>query len=78
MMINNFFPLDCITYIRQDSMAIQLSGIDKLYHNISLGHNWLLEMGAAADQLGISLQYGRTYPRQALQALEIQSVTQVC
>ena len=58
-------------------MASQLRGIDVLHYNITLGHDWLLEMGVAAERLGMSIQYSSAYPRQVLQALQIKSVTQV-
>ena len=58
-------------------MARQLRGVDVLYKNLTIGRDWLLEMGSAAEKLGISIQYGNAYPRQALQALHIKSVTQV-
>ena len=62
---------------RQDCMARQLRGIDMLYKDLTVGRDWLMEMGTAAADLGISIQYGNAYPRQALQALHINSVTQV-
>ena len=58
-------------------MAIQLNSIDKVFHDVNLGRDWLIQMGNAASRSKISIQYGMTYPRHGLQALEIQPVTQV-
>jgi hypothetical protein len=43
--------------------------------NIDIGEQWLKSMGAAADQVGINIQYCMSLPRHILQALEIPRVT---
>ena len=58
-------------------MAIQMNGIDKVFHDVNLGGDWLIQMGNAASRSRITIQYGMAYPRHGLQALEIQPVTQV-
>ena len=45
--------------------------------NITLGRNWLLQMGAGARKAGVNIQYCMPYPRHLLQSVEIPNVVQV-
>ena len=60
----------------QDWMNAQTINFTPLLTDIHLGHRWLTSMGAAADQVGVNIQYCLSLPRHALQALEIPRVTQ--
>lgn len=43
----------------------------------TLGRDWLLQMGRAAWNNGVKIQYCMPYPRHVLQSLEIPAVTQI-
>ena len=45
--------------------------------NITLGRNWLLQMGAGSRKAGVLVQYCMPYPRHLLQSVEIPNVVQV-
>ena len=45
--------------------------------NISLGRNWLIQMGAGARKAGVNIQYCSPFPRHVLQSVEIPNVVQV-
>lgn len=47
-----------------------------LVSDLHLGRRWLLQMGKAAEQFGIAIQYCMSYSRHILQSLEIPAVTQ--
>ena len=51
---------------------------ETLFHfvtDINLGEQWLQSMGAAAEQVGMNIQYCMSLPRHVLQALQIPRVT---
>ncbi|CAG5115344.1 unnamed protein product, partial [Candidula unifasciata] len=47
-----------------------------LHSDLFVGRRWLSQMGKAAENYGITIQYCLSYPRHILQSLEIPSVTQ--
>jgi hypothetical protein len=59
----------------QDWLNVQTIGFLPTRTNINLGEQWLKSMGAAADQVGINIQYCMSLPRHILQAVEIPRVT---
>ena len=60
----------------QDWMNHQTIDFIPTRQNISLGRQWLISMGKAAEQFNINIQYCMSLPRHGLQALEINRVTQ--
>ncbi|XP_041369682.1 uncharacterized protein LOC121383654 [Gigantopelta aegis] len=64
-----------VTY-EQDWLC-DISGLDVLLTDISLGEMWLKQMGNAAAKNGITIQYCMSNSRHALTALEIPVVTQI-
>jgi hypothetical protein len=60
----------------QDWLHVQTTKYVPLHTDINLGRQWLMSMGEGADKANISIQYCSAFPRHALQALEIPSVTQ--
>ncbi len=81
---NDSFWIDLFTQARQwgliayeqDWLITQTKEFQPLYTDIHLGHQWLMSMGEAAEQLNITLQYCMSLPRHILTALEIPRVTQ--
>jgi hypothetical protein len=63
-----------ILYV-QDWLALQTKDFLPTCNDINLGEQWLTSMGAAADKVGINIQYCMSFPRHMLQALEIPRVT---
>ena len=51
--------------------------MSELLINVTLGRRWLLEMGAGADAAGVSVQLCMSYPRHALQSVEMPTATQI-
>ena len=80
---NDSFWLDFLTEARgwglvlyeQDWLNVQTLTFRPTRTDINLGENWLKSMGAAAEQVGINIQYCMSLPRHILQALEIPRVT---
>jgi hypothetical protein len=60
----------------QDWMNHQTIDFIPTRQDINLGRQWLIQMGKAAEQFNINIQYCMSLPRHALQALEIDRVTQ--
>ncbi|CAF2054431.1 unnamed protein product [Rotaria magnacalcarata] len=60
----------------QDWMNHQTIDFIPLCQSIDLGRQWLISMGYAANLFNINIQYSMNLPRHALQALEIDRVTQ--
>ncbi len=58
-------------------MSAQFLGINGLLRDVFHGREWLMLMGRAAAKAGITIQYCMSWPRHAMQALEIPAVTQV-
>jgi len=65
-----------VTY-EQDFLSWQFRDIPELSEDLDLGHQWLLQMGRAAEMYDVTIQYCMATPRYALQSLEISSVTQI-
>jgi hypothetical protein len=59
----------------QDWLNVQTIGFLPTRTNIDLGEQWLTSMGAAAEQVGINIQYCMSLPRHILQAFQIPRVT---
>jgi hypothetical protein len=59
----------------QDWLNIQTIDFLPTRIDIELGEQWLKSMGAAAETVGINIQYCMSLPRHILQALEIPRVT---
>jgi len=59
----------------QDWLNVQTMEFLPTRTDINLGEQWLKSMGAAADKVGINIQYCMSLPRHILQALEIPRVT---
>ncbi len=55
----------------------ELDGVDAILTNLTLGRQWLLQMGMGADSAGVTIQYCMPFPRHVLQSVEIPAVTQV-
>ena len=60
----------------QDWMNHQTIDFIPTQRNISIGKQWLLSMGYAANLFNINIQYCMSLPRHGLQSLEINRVTQ--
>ena len=58
-------------------MNQQTMSCKALQRDVTVGRNWLLQMGKAARKNSITIQYCMDYPRHALQSLEIPVVTHV-
>jgi hypothetical protein len=63
-----------VSYV-QDWLATQTREFYPTRTDINLGEQWLTSMGAAAEQVGINIQYCSSLPRHFLQALQIPRVT---
>jgi hypothetical protein len=63
-----------VSYV-QDWLARQTTEFLPIRTDINLGEQWLTSMGAAAQQVGINIQYCMSFPRHFLQALQIPRVT---
>ena len=61
----------------QDWMNFQHERMPLLTQSATAGRAWLREMGAAALDAGVSVQYCMSYVRHVLQSIEIDAVTQV-
>lgn len=61
----------------QDWLSTAYSELTELQSELGFGERWLSEMGYAAKELGLTVQYCMSYPRHALQSLTLPVVTQV-
>jgi hypothetical protein len=61
----------------QDWLYNELEGVEALLTNVTLGRQWLVQMGAGAQVAGVSVQLCMAYPRHALQTLEMPTATQI-
>jgi hypothetical protein len=59
----------------QDWLSVQTRDFYPMRTDINLGEQWLTSRGAAAEQVGINIQYCMSLPHHFLQALQIPSVT---
>ncbi|GFR90870.1 non-lysosomal glucosylceramidase [Elysia marginata] len=60
----------------QDWLNKETDRNQALVSDLYLGRRWLTQMGAAAKQFGIAIQYCMSYSRHILQSVEIPAVTQ--
>ena len=60
----------------QDWLNHQTLDFTPLLTNLSLGRRWLMDMGRAAENNGMTVQYCMSLSRHILQSLEINAVTQ--
>ncbi|CAF0870990.1 unnamed protein product [Rotaria sp. Silwood1] len=65
-----------IILYEQDWMNHQTIDFIPIITDFNLGRQWLISMGYAANLFNINIQYSMCLPRHALQALEINRVTQ--
>ena len=61
----------------QDFLLTTFGRVTAVQTDINLGRLWLKEMGDAAMELDIRIQYCMSWPRHVLQSVEIPAVTQV-
>jgi len=61
----------------QDWLYHQFNHTRALLSSATLGRDWLMQMGKAAADVGMKIQYSMPFPRHALQSLEIEAVTQI-
>lgn len=61
----------------QDWLYTVYNDLPALQQDLFLGRDWLLQMGKAAEELGITIQYCMPWTRHILQSVEIPAVTQV-
>ena len=61
----------------QDWLDNEFAGLKDLETDLFLGRQWLVDMGEAAAQLGITIQYCMAWPRHLMQTVEIPAVTQI-
>ena len=61
----------------QDWLYNELGGVAELLTDVTLGRQWLLQMGAGAETAGVSIQLCMAYPRHTLQTLEMPTATQI-
>ena len=66
-----------LTTYEQDWLHDETEGVSALLTNITLGRMWLLQMGAGAASAGVSMQLCMSYPRHALQSVEMPTATQI-
>ena len=64
-----------LTVYEQDWLYVQ-SSMPSIMEDLFLGRTWLMEMGEAAEDAELTIQYCMPWPRHLLQSLEIPTVTQ--
>ncbi|XP_041369520.1 uncharacterized protein LOC121383515 [Gigantopelta aegis] len=64
-----------VTY-EQDWLDREFEEMHATVTDISLGRTWLLQMGRAARNNGLTIQYCMSLPRHAMQSIEVPVVTQ--
>ena len=80
---NDSFWIDLLSRARdwgvvvyeQDWLDLQTTGFLPTRTDISLGHQWLMSMGEAAEKLDLNIQYCMSLPRHILHAIQIPRVT---
>jgi hypothetical protein len=60
----------------QDWLDVEFDELNALLESPTLGRQWLLQMGQAAEKNGLTVQYCMSLCRHALQSVEIPAVTQ--
>ncbi|KAL3872441.1 hypothetical protein ACJMK2_040367, partial [Sinanodonta woodiana] len=59
-----------------DWLNVQFGYLKALQTSLTLGHDWLTQMGGSALKNNLTIQYCMANPRHALQSLTITPVTQ--
>eukprot|EP00397_Hematodinium_sp_SG-2012_P005644 GEMP01005666.1.p1 GENE.GEMP01005666.1~~GEMP01005666.1.p1 ORF type:complete len:783 (-),score=179.11 GEMP01005666.1:1622-3895(-) len=65
-----------MTVYEQDWLNLEFTSVSALYQSATLARTWLLQMGEAAANLGLNIQYCMAYPRHIISSLELPAVTQ--
>ncbi|PVD33232.1 hypothetical protein C0Q70_04483 [Pomacea canaliculata] len=60
----------------QDWLDREFTGVHAALTSVDVARTWLMQMGEAARAVDLTIQYCMSYPRHALQTLEIPVVTQ--
>ncbi|XP_025087035.1 uncharacterized protein LOC112559815 isoform X2 [Pomacea canaliculata] len=60
----------------QDWLNREFAGLNATLTSVDVARTWLMQMGEAARAVDLTIQYCLSYPRHALQTLEIPVVTQ--
>jgi len=60
----------------QDWLLTVARGFHPVQQDLFLGRDWLMQMGTAAEELGMTIQYCMPWTRHLLQSVEIPAVTQ--
>ena len=66
-----------LSVYEQDWLDTEYEGLKELRSDLILGRTWLQQMGEAAHDLNLTIQYCMPWPRHIMQSLEIPAVTQV-
>ncbi len=61
----------------QDWLYNQFRGLNHTLKSVHNARTWLLQMGHAAQNAGLNVQYCMSWPRHVLQTLEVDAVSQV-
>ena len=60
----------------QDWLYNEFEGLNATQQNVTLGRDWLMQMGAGAAKVNVTVQYCMAYARMVLQSVEIPAVSQ--
>eukprot|EP01064_Diplonema_japonicum_P017310 TRINITY_DN2537_c5_g1_i1.p1 TRINITY_DN2537_c5_g1~~TRINITY_DN2537_c5_g1_i1.p1 ORF type:complete len:749 (+),score=180.35 TRINITY_DN2537_c5_g1_i1:68-2314(+) len=66
-----------LTTYQQDWLLSEFNNVPALQRSATMGRNWLMQMGRAAMESGMTIQYSMPYARHVLQSVEIPVVTHV-
>eukprot|EP01064_Diplonema_japonicum_P033984 TRINITY_DN6871_c0_g1_i1.p1 TRINITY_DN6871_c0_g1~~TRINITY_DN6871_c0_g1_i1.p1 ORF type:complete len:747 (+),score=140.47 TRINITY_DN6871_c0_g1_i1:43-2283(+) len=66
-----------LTTYEQDWLFTEFNGVPYLQRSATMARDWLMQMGSAAADNGLTIQYCMPYARHVLQSVEIPVVTQV-
>ena len=76
MAVDCFFLIDWLPL--QDWLNRQTMYLSSLQTSLTLGRDWLTQMGQGAAENGLTIQYCMSMSKHILQSQEIPVVTQVC
>ena len=65
-----------LTVYEQDHLSNTGHDLEILHGNVTFGRRWLLDMGQAAEEADLCIQYCMVYPRFFMTSVELTSVTQ--
>jgi len=60
----------------QDWLYNEFEGLNATLQNATLGRDWLMQMGAGAAKVNVTVQYCMSYARMVMQTVEIPAVSQ--